>query len=373
MESSRIFVRGLPPTISPEDFKTHFSKQANVTDVKFIPNRRIGYVGYKTPEDAAKAVKYHNKTFIRMSRVGVELARSVEEQYALRPAANTTNGVKRKHGVIKGDTSEKPREAAQRKQDLDSEGGQVDQGKSKLQEFLEVMQPPSKSKVWENQAAPTAQISAKPILLSEMHKTADARSDGEYEPVPKKQKGERKNAGGDKLAFQPTLEDKELESTIQEHPESLPVAEQETEEAINEAPATTQAASDADWLRSRTSRLLGLLDDDVALKSTALPDDSEEQDTANVKLPRPIHSGDVSDARLRTDQDDRNEHFEKIAPLLSLEDTKQDNRRLFVRNLAYTTTEDDIRQHFESGDYGAIEEVSCKLPFYTCVLRDIVS
>lgn len=374
MESSRIFIRGLPPHFDREDFETHFSKQANVTDVKLIPHRRIGYVGYKTPEDAARAVKYHNKTFIRMSRVGVELARSVDEQYALRPAANATYGLKRKYGEIKGDAFEKPREDAQSKRHPESEGGKVDEGKSKLQEFLEVMQPPSRSKIWENQAASTAQILVKPILLSEMRRTANARSDEEYEPVPKKQKGERKEAGVDKLANQPTgLEDRPLEATIQENAESPPVTKQETEETTNEAPAMMQAASDADWLRSRTSRLLGLLDDNFALKPITLPDDSEEQDTVNVKLPQPTHSGDMSGASFQTDQDDRNEQFGKIAPRPSLEDAKQGNGRLFVRNLAYTTTEDALRRHFESGNYGTIKEVSCKSPFNTCLLLEIIS
>jgi multiple RNA-binding domain-containing protein 1 len=77
MESSRIFVKGLPPTISEEEFRKHFSAKHTVTDVKLIPHRRIGYVGYKTPEEAQHAVKYFNKTFIRMSRIGVELARAV--------------------------------------------------------------------------------------------------------------------------------------------------------------------------------------------------------------------------------------------------------------------------------------------------------
>jgi len=77
MASSRIFVKGLPPTISEEDFKKHFSVQQEITDAKLIPHRRIGYIGYKTPEDAAKAVKYFNKSFIRMSKIGVEIARPV--------------------------------------------------------------------------------------------------------------------------------------------------------------------------------------------------------------------------------------------------------------------------------------------------------
>lgn len=76
MESSRIFVRGLPPKFTEDDVRKHFSKYA-VTDVKFFPHRRIGYVGYRTPEDAAKAVKYFNKSFIRMSKIFVEMARPV--------------------------------------------------------------------------------------------------------------------------------------------------------------------------------------------------------------------------------------------------------------------------------------------------------
>lgn len=80
MESSRIFVRGLPPNLTLEEFKRHFSKHTNITDAKYISHRRIGYVGFKGPHEAINAVKYHNKTFIRTSRIGVELARPVTVQ-----------------------------------------------------------------------------------------------------------------------------------------------------------------------------------------------------------------------------------------------------------------------------------------------------
>ena len=75
--STRIFVRGLPPTFTEDELRVHFAKRNDVTDARLIPNRRIGYIGYKTPEDAQAAVKYFNKSFIRMSKIGVELAKSV--------------------------------------------------------------------------------------------------------------------------------------------------------------------------------------------------------------------------------------------------------------------------------------------------------
>lgn len=77
MDSSRIFVRGLPPNITEEEFRRHFSKQYAITDIRVMPHRRFGYVGYKSHEDAASAVKYFNRSFIRMSRLVVELARPV--------------------------------------------------------------------------------------------------------------------------------------------------------------------------------------------------------------------------------------------------------------------------------------------------------
>ncbi len=78
METSRIFVKGLPTTLTEADFRKHFSAgNREVTDVKLMAQRRIGYVGYKSPEDAAKAVKYFNKTYIRMSKIAVEPAKAV--------------------------------------------------------------------------------------------------------------------------------------------------------------------------------------------------------------------------------------------------------------------------------------------------------
>lgn len=77
MDSSRIFVRGLPPNLTADEFRQHFSKQCEITDAKLIPHRRIGYIGYKSNSDAAKAIKYHNRSFIRMFKIAVEVARSV--------------------------------------------------------------------------------------------------------------------------------------------------------------------------------------------------------------------------------------------------------------------------------------------------------
>ena len=86
--SSRIFIKGLPPTFTDAEFRKHFAHKREITDAKIFPNRRIGYVGYRTPDDAQKAVKYFNKTFIRMSRIGVELARPIQDAKSVKQSAS---------------------------------------------------------------------------------------------------------------------------------------------------------------------------------------------------------------------------------------------------------------------------------------------
>jgi multiple RNA-binding domain-containing protein 1 len=75
--ATRVFVKGLPPSISEADFRRHFEKQGVVTDVRLLPKRRFGYIGYKTAEEAQHAIKYFNKTYIRTSKIGVEIAQTV--------------------------------------------------------------------------------------------------------------------------------------------------------------------------------------------------------------------------------------------------------------------------------------------------------
>lgn len=76
-ENTRVFVSGLPPTFSNDELRKRFSTRYQVTDAHVIPKRRIGFVGFKTPTEAQDAVKYFNKTYIRMSKIAVEMARPV--------------------------------------------------------------------------------------------------------------------------------------------------------------------------------------------------------------------------------------------------------------------------------------------------------
>ena len=357
MESSRIFVRGLPPNLTSEEFTKHFSRQSPITDAKLIPQRRIGYVGYKNPEDATRAVKYHNKSFIRMSRIGVELARSVEEQSALRPAYNLANGGKRRYRDERTDSTNDAVPTAGKKQRVVADTDK--DGEAKLQEFLEVMQPPSKSKTWKNQDTGLTDVGRglKDMASEEMRE--EKTSDSEYEFVPGKQVIERAT-----VREQDHVVQNAEQGSIKDNQDDLVRNKDDSEEPDDQKVVVEEKApaSDADWLRSRTSRLLGLVEDDDTLAASEV---SKKQESSKDTVPpatRSVESPDKIDAGVQTDDEDVSAKSIPQAPTIDeYEGAPLDSARLFIRNLPYKTSEEELRRHFESGGYGTVEEVSINL------------
>lgn len=323
MASSRIFIKGLPPTISEDEFRKHFSAKHHITDAKLIPHRRIGYVGYKTPEDAAKAVKYFNRSFIRMSKIGVEIARPISDstlpvsRKAQREQVRENAKVNRKQQLEEIPTT-KPNIGQKRKR------SDVDESDPKLKEFLEVMQPASKLKLW---AAQNGDDVEPPIKIQAME-VPEGESDEEYEVVPKK---------AENTTPQPLLQPLSVE----------PAAPVEIDAVFSNTNAVN--ATDDDWMRSRTNRLLDLMDPaDIAAEEVRVENSDGPMMESRVNIPENITSPVV----------ELNAETVEVKSDAVIEAIKS-NGRLFVRNLPYTATEQDLREHFQQ--YGSIEEVHLPL------------
>jgi multiple RNA-binding domain-containing protein 1 len=124
---------------------------------------------------------------------------------------------------------------------------------------------------------------------------------------------------------------------------------QDVDATMQDAPDTAtpdQApVTDDDWLRSRTNRVLDLVeDDDVPAAHVSAPQipAAEKRDSplAIEQQPEPTQPADtpVVDA----------------AP--SEEDKIRETGRLYLRNLHFEVAEEDIRNHFSK--YGSLDEVS---------------
>ncbi|KAL9097651.1 MAG: hypothetical protein Q9163_006323 [Psora crenata] len=348
MASSRVFIKNLPTSLTVEDFRKHFSQQAPVTDAKLITHRRIGYVGYKTSEDASRAVKYFDKSFIGMARLKVELARSVDEVGGRERKRQRLQG-KESAGESSSRTHEHAQQVSAREGKRNGEPGARDED-GKLQEFLQVMQPQSKSKTWGNQwqADDTGNVSEEAERAPKREAVVPVAtiSDDEYEHLPKKQK----DLPGEVVPPESKLPSPPVTPAAGGH--YVEDIEQRLEEPMEGVTPVPPSASDADWLRTRTSRLLGLTDEDEALQDHPLEEERQTKlpasDTQVLQCEPGVKAASYEDAPKADDT-------QVDTTLKETESTG--NGRLFVRNLSYSTTEDDIRSYFLSHGYGEIEEV----------------
>lgn len=93
-----MFVSGLPPTCSNDQLKKHFSTRFQVTDAHVLPKRRMGFVGFKSHEVAQQAVTHFNRTYMKMSKISVDIARpvcslcSIDSATSFRPCKLTNEG-----------------------------------------------------------------------------------------------------------------------------------------------------------------------------------------------------------------------------------------------------------------------------------------
>ncbi|THY94654.1 hypothetical protein D6C92_04773 [Aureobasidium pullulans] len=332
-ESSRIFVRGLPPTMNEAEFRKHFGSKYEVTDARLFPQRRIGYVGYKSPEDAQKAVKYFNRTFIRMSKIGVELARPIGE------APTRRQGQSSQHPLAMAKMSAHNANAepivANLKRKRVTPEPEVKEKDPKLSEFLNAMQAPSKLRGTRGEEVNIAaqELDTKVVV-------PEADSDFEYESVPKKQKSAAP-------AVKPPPVPAATDAMNIDKP-GLPQGDQVEEGA---QPTTEQdtVMNDDDWMRSRTSRLLGLAD--------------EQEEEEAIATSRPSHTVAASPSPEPTLQpepaakEEEFEGFEDEATQLmdDVEEKVRASQRLYLRNLSYATREDDLRTTFAG--FGNLEEV----------------
>ncbi|KAJ4131080.1 Multiple RNA-binding domain-containing protein 1 [Fusarium equiseti] len=358
MASSRIFIKGLPPNISEADFRKHFSAQGReITDVKLIPQRRIGYVGYKTPEDASKAVKYFNRSYIRMSKIAVETARPISDPALNRyqnaahskPASQPSTTIKGKE-----QSAEKDSDSTLRKRKRDEPQAAV--ADPKLREFLHVMKEGREGAMDDGVRGGLGDGVAAVAATA----VPEEESDDEYEQIPARKEKQRRIEPPAKPLVPETLPSqlKEVKggSDMQD---KAPAGDEPVESTDATKPAVEQqkevVAEDDDWLRSRTNRLLDLVD----------PDDLERTPVQGSSTTE-THHAQGGDAMEITPDDppaaDDVEMDEPAAEATGGEPAKDDSleairrtSRLFVRNLPYSATEDDLRETFEQ--FGTVEEV----------------
>ncbi|KAJ5586796.1 uncharacterized protein N7459_002561 [Penicillium hispanicum] len=325
MENTRVFVSGLPPSCSNDQLRNHFAGRFQVTDAHVLPKRRMGFVGFKSTDIAKEAVSYFNRTYMKMSKISVDLARPIDSK-----------PTDKAHPTRRRDPADESLDhALKRKRETDTKPEDP-----KLQEYLALMGN-SKTRTWANDdvlANPTEQ-KAPVINQSQDHSVAE-----ELPSQPKRARTQEPPGDAVSEEPQPMVVDQSNEETA---------AQDDTD-----APATeTAPVSDMDWLRSKTSRLLGLLDEDEQAEFEERKANEPAESQSPIDESRNAVIENIGSQPATNEENEENE--DDAAQTTPEQDANIDlirvSARLFLRNLAYDLTEADLQPLF--APYGKLEEI----------------
>lgn len=341
---SRLIVKGLPKYYDEPKLSAHFSLGgATVTDVKLMKKRNgesrlFAFIGYKSDDDALRAVKFFDKSFIDTARIDVQLAKTFSD-----PTVPMSFREKRRmnNDHLRALEDQLVKETEDQKRKRPRNGGKSTledeiASNPKLKEFMEVMKPSHQVKSWANDAtadgsgAPSSKALEEALAaqdggvpkpgvdasMYEVKAAQDAQSDDEYDTF---------------TPLKRTLEDQDEEEEMMTM-DSFPNAEGS---AVPANIAGDENVSDLDWLRARSIRIK------ESGERADAPVDETESNAVDQSRPVP-----AMEQRIVADQSDNGE---VVAQQIS------ETGRLFIRNILYNSTEEEFRNLF--GAYGKLDEV----------------
>ncbi|XP_024962109.1 multiple RNA-binding domain-containing protein 1 isoform X1 [Cynara cardunculus var. scolymus] len=331
---SRICVKNLPKHATEERLRDYFSQKGEVTDAKLMrtrdgKSRQFGFVGFRSEKEAAEALKFFNGSFMDTYRITCEIARKVGDPEMSRPWSryslkNQEKSVEKKESVSSVRSSGKV--TAEVKNDTEN-------GDLQFQEFLQVMQPRTKSKLWSND------------LL---------------EAAPSGDQGKDSKAEGKKQLHSKSAKLDE----INDRPDGV------SDDRVAERASSVEhdkAVSDMDYFRSRVKKDWSDTDSDDDVNGD-VEEVENDDDNLNKRINNPgIQKGQgkgqldfpKTDAEETVDDGSTEklgdmDHVDEPSSSLEDEDDVLQTGRLFVRNLPYTATEDDLREHFSK--FGSVSQ-----------------
>lgn len=326
---SRLIVKGLPQYLTEDKLKAHFQKQGNVSDVKLMKkrngeSRRFAFVGYKSSTDAESAVNYFNNSFIDTARISVELAKTFSD-----PTVPMSMRDKRKQQYFRIKeqeerlSREEEQRSAKKQRTRKSNIDEQIEANPKLREFIEATKPSSQSKSWNNDEVADGSGGPSVKALEEALQKQDQPNE------PEQQLNDdlhiRQNASDDEYEdFKPR------ESADDSDEEMIPLSRDDAEQNEDETLAKDENVTDLEWLQQRRIRII---------------EDQERQNELEKSQKKAQRAAPTKIQEQEPEVDENEKIRQKI----------RETGRLFIRNILYTSTEEEFRELFSR--FGDLEEV----------------
>ncbi|XP_017114271.1 probable RNA-binding protein 19 [Drosophila elegans] len=396
---SRIIVKQLPKHITEDKLRQIFGAQGTITDLqlKYTPDgkfRQFCFVGYSSEEEAQSAIKHFNNTCIQTSRVRVESCAALGSEEKPQSWSKYAKDSKKNLDKLKAKEEEEAA-AAKAKESKKKSKNKVDQilGRHKDDpDFQEFLQAHDKSRtLWGNDLG---------VNNNNNQEEEDNEEEREDPPAGRDDSGVDADAG-DEDAAEDEAEEEEDTGKLAEKPISdLEYMKSLMAKPADTAPKKTKPKADKSDLELFT------------IKIHNVPYNTKRQEVLkffkplkpySVRLPSKVHGfcyvgfkteKDMAKGMLKdksfikgkqvffSDFTEKNKvtkankSGQTVAPAgaaaaaadagnakwkhqqdsISKEDDISESGRIFFRNLAYTTTEEDLRKLFEQ--FGPVVEVN---------------
>lgn len=354
---SRICVKNLGKLTNEKQLKDLFGTKGEVTDVRIVKtksgkSRQLAFLGFRTDVQAQEAINYFNNTFLETARIIVESAKKIGDQTLIE--------------TTRSKITKKKLEKASKDQALESQKAKIDalaakrklikepvQSKEKM-DFMEAMKPRRTTQFWANdESLPfTEEImnvdiddqESKGYSIEDQDDDSDADDDGINDFTNTASK-----IGDDKNTKKSESEKLKEASTITKSGDDSKDASKK-KKSEKKTETKISISSDLDYLRSKVK--VHFSDEENSdinednCDSEAESDDEMMKkystDESIKKIDGMVVSSSSSEERARGEAEG-----EIVIAAESDADEFEDSGRLFVRNLTFSCSEDEIRILFE--------------------------
>uniref|UniRef100_A0A2K5J7Z3 Probable RNA-binding protein 19 n=2 Tax=Colobus angolensis palliatus TaxID=336983 RepID=A0A2K5J7Z3_COLAP len=319
---SRLIVKNLPNGMKEERFRQLFAAFGTLTDcsLKFTKDgkfRKFGFIGFKSEEEAQKALKHFNKSFIDTSRITVEFCKSFGDP--AKPRAWS------KHAQKPSQPKQPPKDSTTPEIKKDEKkkkvAGQLEKLKedTEFQEFLSVHQRRAQAATWANDVLDAEPSKGKSKPASD-YLNFDSDSGQESEEEGAGEDLEEEASLEPKAAVQKELSDMDyLKSKMVKAGSSSSSEEEESEDEAVQCDEGSEAGEDASSatpiLQERDSKGAGQEQGMPAGKKRPPEARAETEKPANQKEPTTCHTVKLRGAPFNVTEKNVTEFLAPLKPV----------------------------------------------------------
>ena len=327
---SRLIVKNLPAYLNEARLREHFSSKGGViTDTKLArrsdgTSRRFGFVGFKTEQEAQEALQYFHKTFIDTARIDVSIARAVADEVSLKER-RVERETELRRQEEKGAAEAASKNTGESKK-RPSRGKGVN-----FDEFMAIMAPKKKRKTWQNEEGEDGETKL------------DRADFAEEAPKQKKKAQATESAGAAKV----------LDAAIKAS------EGKENDDDAQDATVHDEGMTDLEYMYKRMKRKVGEEAEEQDKKfeqSDSEADDDEQQGEAQSDMES------IDEEEVKRQERERAELEKKARQDQENVDAIMASGRLFIRNLPFDATEEELERYFSRS--GEVTQVSFECNTY---------